>query len=112
MKNCSFKTLIAGALALVVCATVSAETVERTISGEGACSACILKERGAHVHEITVTETAGGNAVTYYLMQNDVTRQFGTQLCRHVGKVIARGNVAMVDGRLQMTPARIKLVKD
>jgi hypothetical protein len=45
-------------------------------------------------------------------MQNDVTRQFGTQLCRHVGKVIARGNVAMVDGRLQMTPARIKLVKD
>ena len=105
-------TLIISGLALAICSTVLAESVEKTITGEGACARCILKEKDAQGHQITVTDTAGGNAVTYYLMPNDVTKQFGSQLCKGAQKITATGTVKMVNGKLEMTPSKIELVKN
>jgi hypothetical protein len=81
----------------------------KTITGEGACAKCVLKE--ADACDLTVTSEEAGKKVTYHLAKNDVVKAFGNKLCTAKMKIKATGTVKVVDGKHELTPTKIKEVK-
>jgi hypothetical protein len=49
--------------------------------------------------------------VTYHLTQNEVTKAFAKHLCAEKQKVKATGTVKTVNGKQELTPTKIELVK-
>lgn len=97
-------------LAVALSSVALAADKEVTVTGDGACGKCVLKETKECQHTITLDE--GGKKVTYYLVQNKVDKEFGNQLCEKGKKVTATGTVAVVDGKMELTPIKIALAKD
>lgn len=83
---------------------------EKTIVGEGACAKCILKETKECQHTITTEED--GKKVVYYVVQNRVAKEFGSQLCSEKKKVKATGLVKTEDGKHILIPTQIELAKE
>ncbi|PYL01506.1 MAG: hypothetical protein DME19_01510 [Verrucomicrobia bacterium] len=83
---------------------------EKTITGEGKCAKCALKETKSCQNAIQVKE--GDKTVTYYLVQNDVSKKFHENICQETKKVKATGTVKEVDGKKELTPTKIELVKE
>src|SRR6266545_7139383 len=81
-----------------------------TITGEGKCGKCALKETKECQNTVTVKE--GGKSVIYYLVHNDVSKEFHENICKGTKQVKATGTVKEVDGKMQLTPTKIELVKD
>ena len=109
MKNKILAALaIAGLAVALPLGAVPAEN-EKTIVGEGACAKCVLKQ--AESCQSTITEE-GEKKVTYYLTQNDVTKAFAKNLCDEKKKVKAVGTVKTVNGKQELTPTKIELVKN
>src|SRR6266496_6319628 len=73
-----------------------------TITGEGKCAKCALKET-KECQNVIQTEK-DGKTVNYYLVANDVSKDFHGKLCKETKKVTATGTVKEVDGKLQLTP--------
>jgi hypothetical protein len=111
MKYKLLAALVIGGLALAIHSDVLAADREMTITGEGACAKCILKETKECQHTITATDEVGKKA-TYYVAQNNVAKEFGNQFCTDKKKAKAIGTVSTVDGKLTLTPKKIELVKD
>ena len=82
----------------------------KTLTGEGKCAKCALKETKECQNTVTVKE--GDKSVTYYLVHNDVSKEFHENICKGTKKVKATGTVKEVDGKMQLTPTKIELVKD
>ncbi len=78
-----------------------------TITGEGKCAKCALKET-KECQNVIQTEK-DGKTVNYYLVANDVSKDFHGKLCKETKKVTATGTVKEVDGKLQLTPTKIEL---
>src|SRR5437762_12779539 len=78
-----------------------------TITGEGKCAKCALKET-KECQNVIQTEK-DGKTVNYYLVANDVSKEFHGKLCKESKKVTATGTVKEVDGKLQLTPTKIEL---
>jgi len=103
-------------LAAVVVLTLStpilatAKDKEVTITGEGKCGKCALKETKECQNTVTVKD--GDKSVVYYLVQNDVSKEFHDNICKGTKKVKAVGTVKEVDGKMQLTATKIELVKD
>ena len=74
------------------------------------CAKCELKESKECQNAIKVKE--GGKTVTYYLVQNDVSKKFHGKVCKSIEKVKATGTVKEVDGKMELTPTKIELVKE
>jgi RecG-like helicase len=109
------KTMLAAvAVAALMFAQVytarAADDKEKTITGEGKCAKCALKETKTCQNVVEVKE--GGKKVTYYLVHNDVSKKFHENICQETKKVKATGKVKKVDGKLELTPTKIDLVKD
>src|ERR1700757_4663157 len=83
---------------------VAADTV--TITGEGKCAKCALKEAEKCQNVIQVKED--GKTVTYYLVQNGTSKKFHENLCKEPQKVTATGTVKKVDGKLELTATKIE----
>lgn len=83
---------------------------EVTVTGEGKCAKCILKEAKECQNVIQTTED--GKKVTYYLADNDVSKNFHEDLCKETKKVTATGTVKEVDGKKELTVTKIELAKD
>jgi hypothetical protein len=81
----------------------------KTISGEGQCAKCSLKETAKCQNAVVVDE--GGKKVTYYLEKNKVANDFHKNVCTEVKKVKATGDVAEKDGKLVMTATKIEVVE-
>ena len=102
--------------ALVIAGLTAALTMkaraddEKTITGEGKCAKCALKETKSCQNAIQVKE--GDKTVTYYLVQNDVSKKFHENICQETKKVKATGTVKEVDGKKELTPTKIELVKE
>jgi len=102
--------------ALVIAGLTAALTLkaraddEKTITGEGKCAKCALKETKSCQNAIQVQE--GDKTVTYYLVQNDVSKKFHENICQETKKVKATGTVKEVDGKKELTPTKIELVKE
>ena len=82
----------------------------KTITGDGKCGKCALKETKECQNTVQVKE--GDKTVTYYLVQNDVSKEFHEHICKGTKKVKATGTVKEVDGKMQLTATKIELVKD
>lgn len=109
MKNKILAALAITGLALALpLSAVTAEN-EKTVIGEGACAKCVLKE--AETCQSTIKAEEGDKKVTYYLTQNEITKEFAKNLCTEKKKVKATGTVKTVNGKQELTPTKIELVK-
>src|SRR5437867_11915594 len=81
----------------------------KTVTGEGKCAKCALKETDSCQNVVQVKE--GGKTVTYYLVHNDVSKKFHDNICKETKKITVTGTVKEVDGKQQLTPTKIELAK-
>jgi hypothetical protein len=88
---------------------VAAEKGEVTVTGEGKCAKCSLKETDKCQNAIQTQED--GKTVTYYLAKNDVSNNFHDNLCKETKKVTATGTVKEVDGKKELTVTKLELAK-
>jgi len=104
--------LMAGVAGLLLLAlTTPAFAAEKTITGEGKCAKCALKETDKCQNAIQVEK--GGKTITYYLVDNDVSKDFHKNLCKESKKITATGNVKKnkETGKLEMTATKIEEAK-
>jgi RecG-like helicase len=84
---------------------------ERTITGEGKCAKCSLKEADKCQNVIEVESKKGGK-VKYYVVDNDMAKEFHKNICKENKKVTATGTVKTVDGKREITVTKIEVVKE
>ena len=110
-RNIAVITSIAGLLLLALATPSLADDKgkEVTITGEGKCAKCILKETDKCQNAIQTTQD--GKKVTYYLADNDVSKNFHDDLCKEAKKVTASGTVKEVDGKKELTVTKIEVVE-
>jgi hypothetical protein len=94
-------------LALVTPSFAAKEGKEVTITGEGKCAKCSLKEADSCQNVIETKEH--GKKVTYYLVKNDTSKNFHEKICKSSQKVTATGTVKEVDGKKELTVSKIDL---
>ena len=75
----------------------------------GVCAKCSLKETSACQNAVKVKEN--DKTVTYYLVHNQVSKDFHQKICTSTAKVVATGTVKEANGKLEMTPTKIELDK-
>jgi hypothetical protein len=92
-------------LAALAFATASAFAAEKTITGEGMCAKCELKEAKSCQNAIKA------DGVTYYLADNKTSKDFHSNLCSKTAKVKATGEVSENDGKKILTASKIELAK-
>jgi hypothetical protein len=109
MRKNLMTALIVSGLALGLHLSALAADEEKTITGEGACAKCVLKETAAC--DLTVTTDEAGKKVTYHLAKNDVAKDFGSKLCTSKTKIKATGTVKLVAGKHMLTATKIEEVK-
>jgi hypothetical protein len=107
-------TAIAGLVLLALStpsfAAASGKGKERTITGEAKCAKCMLHE-GDKCQTVIQVENKKGKTVTYYLVENDVSKAFHHNVCQEAKKVTATGTVKKVDGKSEFTVSKIELAK-
>jgi hypothetical protein len=109
-KSTVLITGIVGLFLLALASPVRADdTKEVTITGEGKCAKCILKETDKCQTAIQTKED--GKTVTYYLAANDISKDFHEDVCKEAKKVTATGTVKEVDGKKELTVSKIELAK-
>ncbi len=99
----------AGLIFTLGTSTSLAEGKTVTITGEGKCAKCALKESDKCQNVIQTKED--GKEVTYYLVQNDVAKKFHKNVCQESKKVTAKGTVKEVDGKKEFTATEIKVAE-
>src|SRR5437762_5542066 len=110
-KQIALFTGIAGLLllALATPAFAAEEGKEKgkevTITGDGKCGKCSLKETEKCQNVIEAKED--GKTVKYYLTQNKVSKDFHENLCKETKKVTATGTVKEEDGKKILTAKTI-----
>jgi hypothetical protein len=108
MKKYLLAAIVVAGLTLTLALPARAAD-EKTVTGEGMCAKCSLKETADCQNAIQVKE--GGKTVTYYLVQNDVSKKFHDNLCKGKKKVTATGTVKKVKDKLELTATKIELAK-
>ena len=99
-------------LALLALATptfAADDSKEVTVTGEGKCGKCSLKETEKCQNVIEAKE--GGKTVKYYLTQNETSKEFHDNICKEAKKVTATGTVKEVNGKKELTASKIELAK-
>lgn len=99
-------TASALALSLVTASSAFAADKTVTISGEGKCAKCALKETDKCQNVIQAKED--GKTVTYYIVKNDVADKFHKNVCQGAKKVTAKGTVKEVNGKRELTATELK----
>jgi hypothetical protein len=82
----------------------------KTVTGQGQCAKCSLKETEKCQNAIVVQED--GKKVTYYLAKNKKANEFHKNVCQEIKKVTATGDVVEKDGKMVMTVTEIKVVEE
>lgn len=99
-----------GLLALAAATSTFAADKTVTITGQGQCGKCSLKETSA-CQNVIVTEKAGKKE-TIYLAKNEVSDKFHGKICKEAQKVTATGTIKEVDGKKELTVSKIELAKE
>jgi len=105
MKKISSIIALVGLLAV----PAFAADKEVTITGEGKCAKCALHETDKCQNTIQTEEN--GKTVTYYLTQNDVSKEFHDNICKKPEKVTATGKVSEENGKKILTISKIEAAK-
>ncbi len=109
-KHIGLSASLAGLLMLALAVPAFArDSKEVTITGEGKCAKCALKESDKCQNVIQVNES--GSTVNYYLTANDVSKKFHENLCQESKKVTATGTVKEVKGKKEFTATKIVLAQ-
>jgi quinolinate synthase len=87
---------------------IAAEEKSVTITGDGVCAKCALKETATCQNAIKVEED--GKTVTYYLAANAVSKAYHKNVCTTTTKTKAVGTVKVEDGKKVLTATEIKKV--
>ena len=82
---------------------------EVTITGEAKCAKCALHETDKCQNVIQTEEQ--GKTVTYYLAQNDTSKDFHDNVCKKSEKVTATGKVSEEKGKKILTISKIEAAK-
>jgi hypothetical protein len=112
MKKTIVQTLCLGviSLGLAIPAFAADEGKKVTISGEGKCAKCAMKE-GEKCQNVIQTKE-DGKTVTYYLAKNTVSDDFHGNICKETKKVTATGTVKDAAGKKELTASKIELAKE
>ena len=84
--------------------------MEQTITGMGMCAKCVLHQ-GTECQTV-IQSKAGDKTVTYYLVDNDVSKNFHKNVCTSKEKVKAMGTVKEMDGKMMLTASKLELLKE
>jgi hypothetical protein len=101
---------IAGLVGLVLAFNATsalAKDKEVTINGEAKCAMCMLHEGDAC--KTVIQAKKGDKTVTYYLVDNDVSKSFHENVCHAGKKVVAKGTVHEEDGKQKLTLTKIEV---
>jgi len=101
---------IAGLIGLVLAFNATsalAKDKEVTINGEAKCAMCMLHEGDAC--KTVIQAKKAGKTVTYYLVDNEVSKGFHDNVCHAGKKVVAKGTVAEEDGKQKLTLTKIEV---
>jgi hypothetical protein len=109
MKNKLIAALTIGIVAIALAFNAASSGAPVTITGDGACAKCQLKEGKAC--QPTLTAVEDGKKVTYYLRENAATKEISKQLCTEHKQLKVTGTVQTVDGRFELTPTKVEIVK-
>lgn len=109
MKAKLIAVLMMGALMLGLTTLAFASGGPVTVTGDGACTKCQLKE--GKTCEVALTAVEDGKKVTYYLRDNAQTKEICKQLCTEHKQLRVTGTVQSVDGRFELTPTKIEVIK-
>src|SRR6476646_487040 len=109
MKKLLFSAALVGFMAASLMFAADKESKEITITGDGKCAKCALKETDSCQNAIQVEK--GANKGTYYLAKNDVSKEFHDNICKETKKVKATGTVKEVDGKKEFTASKIEVVE-
>jgi hypothetical protein len=82
---------------------------QASITGTAVCTKCQLKQTAACQNAIQVKSK--GKVLTYYLVDSPVTGSFHDELARDGKKIMAVGSIQQSDGRLELIPTKIAIVK-
>ena len=94
-------------MVLAVAATrIAAADETVTITGEGKCAKCTLKE--TKECQNVIQSEKDGKKVTYYLVDNDVSKKFHGKLCSETKKLKATGTVKDEYGKMRLTASKIE----
>jgi hypothetical protein len=105
-KILSLLSVIGLAFALNTTSALASDK-EVTLKGEAKCGKCMLNE-GTACNTVIQTKK-GGKTVSYYVVDNDVSKAFHEDICHGAKKVVAQGTVSEVDGKQKMTLTKIEL---
>ena len=112
-KTSKLIACIAGlALLAIVMPTFAAEKDKDapiTITGQGMCSKCALKET-EKCHTVIQVEK-NGKKVNYYLAKNDMSEAFHKNICTESKKVTATGTLKKKDDKKELTVTKLDLAK-
>jgi len=105
--------VLAGMAALALAFTTSAFAEDKvvTVTGEGKCGKCMLKQADK-CQNVIEAKGEDGKTVTYWLAKNDVSDNFHENVCKEAKKVTATGTVKEEGGKKILTPTKIELAKD
>jgi uncharacterized membrane protein YcjF (UPF0283 family) len=109
MKTKLIPAIAVMALTLALTSTAFAKTKEVTLTGGGQCAKCVLHETKKCQNTLIIEEH--GKPVTYYLVQNKVSKAFHDQICQAPARITVTSKVKKVHGKLELTPTRIELAK-
>jgi hypothetical protein len=111
------KLLFSSALAAVIVLAnslpafaASDEKAEVEIKGQAKCAKCMLKE-GTECQTVIETKAKDGKTIKYYLADNKVAKDFHENVCTEAKNVKATGKVKEIDGKKELTLAKIELEK-
>ena len=93
----------------VICSGVVLAADAITVTGEGKCAKCALKESDKCQNVIEVEE--GGKTTTYYLAPNKVAKDYHKNVCTTTTKTTATGEVETKDGKKVLTATKIEEAK-
>jgi len=106
-RHIALTTGIVGLFLFSLAAPAFADDKEVTVTGEGKCAACLLKEGDKHQTVIETKEE--GKTVKYYVADNEVAKKL--DVCTEAKKVTATGTVKEADGKKILTASKIELPK-
>ncbi|NBR84136.1 MAG: hypothetical protein EB141_05090 [Verrucomicrobia bacterium] len=111
MKKLLLTSLTIAALALGLAVNATAESKGKTItlSGKGCCAKCCLKESDTCQNVLTVEKD--GKKTKYYLVQNDVSKDFHSEICKTIKNITVTATCKKVGDKLELTAEKIEAAK-
>ena len=109
MKKLIATLLAVSAVAFMLAASASAESKGKTLtlSGKGCCGKCCLKETESCQNVLTVEKD--GKKTKYYLVQNEVSKGFHSQICETVKNITVTATCKKVGDKLELTAEKIEV---